>query len=161
MFERVCLYFLECYNWRWCPARHYQGSPFLYMSDAPLGNTHPPKLLTFHTHSLCACQSDNVYFVTTSPLHTNWRSYWTTCKSNKGRVLQKRWQQHYFNDNLRLSWGFEASFGNVTFVKIYLGSNLGDLTATTATSFQFPWLLTPRSLCNFRAQVPCCSTPSL
>ena len=138
MFERVCLYFLECYNWRWCPARHYQGSPFLNMSHAPLGNTHPTKLLTFHTHSLRASQSDNVYFVTTSSLHTNWRRYWTTCKSNNGRVLEKRWQQHYFKDNPRLSWVFEASFEDVTFAKLSFGPNLGDLSANTATSFQIP-----------------------
>lgn len=86
MFGRVCLDSLECYNLRWSPRRHYQGGP----SDASLGNTHlAPKLLTFPTHSLCACQSDNVYFLTTSSLHTNWRSYWATCKSNNGRLLQK------------------------------------------------------------------------
>ena len=42
----------------------------------------------------------------------------------------------YFTYNLRLSWGSEASFEDVTFAKISLGSNLGDLTANTATSFR-------------------------
>ena len=62
--------------------------------------------------------------------------------------------KHYSTYNLRLPWGFEASFEDITFAKISLGSNLGDLTANTATSFQIP-LITDAKVA---LQRPCSSS---
>ena len=62
--------------------------------------------------------------------------------------------KHYFTYNLGLPWGFDAIFKDITFAKISLGSNLGDLTANTATSFQIP-LITDAKVA---LQRPCSSS---